>query len=243
MTYYECDDILTHRWLYVEAVVIFFFLMIRRPPRSTRTDTLFPYPTLFRSYLLAHRDCVRKAAARLRVTGVNPYTLALFEADHEHELRSGLDAVLLPETDAILIDELVALWEGRQKVAGETVLRSLKGRRLDVTVSLTFDGERAERSIASIHDIMQRKTSEAAAQRLAAIVESSDDAIVSKELDGITTSWNRGAERIFGYTAKEEIGQPVTILIPADRHDEEDIILASIRRGKPVDHYDRSEEQ
>src|SRR3546814_14025396 len=68
---------------------------------------------------------------------------------------------------------------------------------------------------------------------LAAIVESSDDAIVSKDLDGITTSWNRGAERLFGYTAKEEIGQPVTILIPADRHDEEDIILASIRRGKP----------
>src|SRR3546814_4355303 len=178
--------------------------------------------TDLRPYLLAHRDCVRKAAARLRVTGVNPYTLALFEADHEHELRSGLDAVLLPETDAILIDELVALWEGRQKVAGETVLRSLKGRRLDVTVSLTFDGERAERSIASIHDITQRKTSEAAAQRLAAIVESSDDAIVSKDLDGITTSWNRGAERLFGYTATEEIGPPVPILITAARHDEED---------------------
>src|SRR3546814_13457240 len=91
----------------------------------------------------------------------------------------------------------------------------------------------------SIHDITQRKTSEAAAQRLAAIVESSDDAIVSKDLDGITTSWNRGAERLFGYTAKEEIGQPVTILIPAERHDDEDIIIASIRHGKPV----RSEER
>ena len=56
---------------------------------------------------------------------------------------------------------------------------------------------------------------------LAAIVESSDDAIVSKSLDGIIASWNRGAERIFGYTAKEAIGQPITIVIPADRHSEE----------------------
>src|SRR3546814_11553701 len=86
--------------------------------------------TDLRPYLLAHRDCVRKAAARLRVTGVNPYTLALFEADHEHQLRSVLDAVLLPATDAILIDELVALWEGRQKVDGETVYTSLQTRRI-----------------------------------------------------------------------------------------------------------------
>jgi PAS domain S-box-containing protein len=73
---------------------------------------------------------------------------------------------------------------------------------------------------------------------LASIVESSDDAIVSKNLDGVITSWNKGAERIFGYTAKEAVGKPITILIPSDQHDEERAILERIRRGERIDHYE-----
>lgn len=73
---------------------------------------------------------------------------------------------------------------------------------------------------------------------LAAIVESSDDAIVSKTVDGIITSWNRGAQRLFGYTPEEAIGQHITLIIPADRLDEEDSILANIREGKRIDHYE-----
>jgi PAS domain S-box-containing protein len=73
---------------------------------------------------------------------------------------------------------------------------------------------------------------------LASIVESSDDAIVSKNLDGIITSWNSGAERVFGYTAKEAIGQPITIVIPNDRQDEERLILTRIRRGERIDHFE-----
>jgi PAS domain S-box-containing protein len=73
---------------------------------------------------------------------------------------------------------------------------------------------------------------------LASIVESSDDAIVSKNLDGIITSWNRGAERVFGYTAAEAIGQPVTIVIPQDRQDEERTILTRIRRGERIEHFE-----
>jgi len=75
-------------------------------------------------------------------------------------------------------------------------------------------------------------------QSLASIVDSSDDAIVGKNLDGIITSWNKGAERIFGYTAKEAIGQPVTIVIPADRQSEEREILTRIRRGERIDHFE-----
>jgi PAS domain S-box-containing protein len=76
------------------------------------------------------------------------------------------------------------------------------------------------------------------AQQLAAIVESSDDAIISKDLDGIIQTWNRGAERVFGYTADEIIGKPVTMLMPPDRLDEEPGILARIRRGERIDHYE-----
>ena len=87
-------------------------------------------------------------------------------------------------------------------------------------------------------DISDRKRADLDAQRLASIVESSDDAIISKGLDGIITSWNRGAERLFGYTAEEVIGKSVTILIPEDRMNEEPEILDRIRRGERVDHYD-----
>ena len=72
----------------------------------------------------------------------------------------------------------------------------------------------------------------------AAIVASSDDAIISKDLNGVITSWNRGAERIFGYTAPEAVGQPITMLIPVDRADEEIMILGRIRGGATVDHYE-----
>ena len=78
----------------------------------------------------------------------------------------------------------------------------------------------------------------AAQARLAAIVESSDDAIVSKTLDGIVTSWNKGAQRIFGFTPEEAIGRPITIIIPPDRINEEPQILARIRAGERVDHFE-----
>ena len=74
--------------------------------------------------------------------------------------------------------------------------------------------------------------------RLAALVESSDDAIVSKDLNGVITSWNAGAQRLFGYTAEEAVGQSVTLLIPPERYDEEPSVLARIRRGEKVDHYE-----
>ncbi|WP_425450102.1 PAS domain S-box protein [Virgifigura deserti] len=87
-------------------------------------------------------------------------------------------------------------------------------------------------------DITERKRAEQSAQQLAAIVESSDDAIISKDLNGIIATWNAGAERLFGYTADEVIGKPITILIPPDRHDEEPEILNRIRRGERLDHYE-----
>ena len=86
-------------------------------------------------------------------------------------------------------------------------------------------------------DITEKKRAEQAAFRLAAIIESSDDAIVSKDLNGIITSWNHGAERIFGYKAEEIIGQPVTTIIPPELHDDEPRILGKIRAGERIDHF------
>jgi PAS domain S-box-containing protein len=77
-----------------------------------------------------------------------------------------------------------------------------------------------------------------ASQQMAAIVASSDDAIISKNLDGVIRSWNLGAERIFGYTAEEAIGKPITLIIPADRLDEEQTIIGRLRKGERVDHFE-----
>jgi PAS domain S-box-containing protein len=87
-------------------------------------------------------------------------------------------------------------------------------------------------------DITERKRLETAGLHLAAIVESSEDAIISKDLNGIITSWNNGAERIFGYTAAEVIGKPVSILTAPDRLDEMPTILSKIRQGLRVEHYE-----
>ncbi len=93
-------------------------------------------------------------------------------------------------------------------------------------------------AINCLYDITDRKRAEAAVGRLAAIVTSAEDAIASKTLEGVVTSWNASAERMFGYTAEEMIGQPILRLFPPDRLDEEDMILARIRAGERIEHFE-----
>jgi PAS domain S-box-containing protein len=108
--------------------------------------------------------------------------------------------------------------------------------RLTGAVNLLVDT--TARKQAADREARHRELAERAALQLASIVESSDDAIVSKDLDGVITTWNRGAERLFGYTAEEVIGKSITILIPADQRDEEPSILRRIRAGERIEHYE-----
>ena len=87
-------------------------------------------------------------------------------------------------------------------------------------------------------DLTDRARAEQMRRQLASIVESSDDAIISKNFDGTITSWNTGAERIFGYTGEEVIGKSIKVLMPPDRYNEEDGILARLRKGERIDHYE-----
>ena len=107
----------------------------------------------------------------------------------------------------------------------------------EIDVALTL-GRQLGFGIARLRAEEARRAAEERAQQLASIVESSDDAIVSKDLDGIIRTWNSGAERLFGYGAAEVIGKPVTILFPPGREDEEPGILARIRRGERIHHYE-----
>lgn len=122
----------------------------------------------------------------------------------------------------------------------ETVRMTKSGRKLDVSLTISPVRDSKGHIIGAskiARDITDRKQAEQSRNLLAAIVDSSDDAIVSKNLDGIIRSWNKGAERIFGYTAEEAIGEHITLIIPPDRHAEEDDILARLRRGERIDHF------
>ncbi len=109
-------------------------------------------------------------------------------------------------------------------------------------LSIKFPLKRADGSIYAVAgistDITERKKAEENSARLATIVEQSEDAIVTKDLDGIIRTWNAGAERLFGYTAAEVIGKPVTILFPPERLDEEPKILGRIQNGERIEHFD-----
>jgi PAS domain S-box-containing protein len=384
--------------------------------------------TDLRSHFEAHPETLAEAVAAVRITDVNRYALELFEAETKAELLASLDRVFLPATAPVFLEELVTLAEGRRRFEGQAVQQTLRGRRLNLAVSIAFDGPRCERTLVSILDVsainaaqrvlheqqqrlailnrvarsiasdldlervvqsvtdiateitgaqfgaffynvrddqnesymlytlsgapreafarfslprntavfdptfrglgpvrsddirkdprygknephfgmpeghlpvvsylavpvvsksgqvhgglffghaeagvftqqaeeividiaahaalaidnaqllrsaqvetIQRGRAEQDMRRLAAIIENSDDAVISKNLDGIIMSWNSGATRLFGYTAEEAVGRPVTMLMPPDRIDEEPGILARIRRGERIEHYD-----
>ncbi len=127
----------------------------------------------------------------------------------------------------------------RRQMQFEARLQTRDGRIFPSEVTgnyFEFDGKIY--NLAICRDISERKEVEKVLTNYAAIVESTDDAIVGKTLEGIITSWNRGAERMFGYRADEVVGQSIVFLIPADRRSEEQEILQKIRRGESVVHYE-----
>jgi PAS domain S-box-containing protein len=135
----------------------------------------------------------------------------------------------------------VTLKTGNAVRGAEAIAERPDGTRypfLPYPTPLRNDNGQLVGAVNMLVDITERKRNEEAAQSLAAIVESSDDAILSKDLTGVIRSWNAGAQRLFGYAADETVGKPGTMLIPADRHDEEPMILARIRRGERIEHYE-----
>jgi PAS domain S-box-containing protein len=146
------------------------------------------------------------------------------------ELRSRLlnDRYWSGELRYICKDGHEVTADSRMQLLGDNIVLEVNR---DVTQVKALDIQRIQVEAAL-------RESEQQLRWLASIVESSDDAIISKNLDGIITSWNRGAERVFGYTADEAIGQPITIVIPKERQDEERAILTRIRRGERIDHFE-----
>jgi PAS domain S-box-containing protein len=130
---------------------------------------------------------------------------------------------------------------GIVRLTNHTVLISRQGREQPIDASAAPIRDTSGATVGAVlvfRDASERKASELARAHLAAIVDSSRDAIISKTLQGIVRSWNTAAERLFGYTAQEAIGQPITFLIPPERQGEEPEILARIARGEHIEHFE-----
>jgi len=149
-----------------------------------------------------------------------------------------------PEGTPLRHDECpmaVALKEGRIVDGAETIAERPDGNRIWFVPYPRLLRDAEGRTVGGINmllDITNRKQAERATSLLAAIVDSSEDAIISKSLDGIITSWNEGAVRMFGYTAAEAVGQQIYLIIPPERHGEEGQILERLRRGERIEHFE-----
>jgi len=147
--------------------------------------------------------------------------------------------LIIPSDRQAEDDDVVRrLLAGEAVAPFETVRVRKDGHRIDVSLTASAIRTADGRTIGVSKISREIDDGRVASQLLASIVESSDDAIVGKDLNGIITSWNPGAERMFGYTAQEAIGQPITVIIPADRRDEEKSVLDRIRRGETVEHFE-----
>ena len=135
----------------------------------------------------------------------------------------------------------IALKEGRELRGVSAIAERPDGTRVHFMPYPTLIRDASGKIVGAVNmlvDISDQEHAEELQARLAAIVASSDDAIISKSLDGVIRTWNRGAERIFGYSAEEAIGQHITLIIPAERYAEEAMVLAKIRAGGTVDHFE-----
>lgn len=143
--------------------------------------------------------------------------------------------------DQAVIDDILTRLQRAERIQDyEAQLRCKDGNIKTVLIDshALQDGGRFVHSQCFMRDVTEQRRSEQATRHLAAIVEGSDDAILSKNLDGIVTSWNPAAERMFGYRADEVVGRSITLLIPTDRLGEEQMILTRLRRGERIDHYE-----
>jgi PAS domain S-box-containing protein len=204
-------------------------------------DSAFPGgDPLFRSLLESAPDAIVIVNMAGLIVLVNSQTEALFGYPREELLGQPVET-LVPERfrqhhrglrDGYVVEPRVRAMGPGLDLFG----RRKNGEEFPVEISLsplTTDHETFVSS--SIRDVTNRMQLNRAAQRLAAIVESSNDAIVGMNLDGVITSWNRAAERMFGYSAAEAIGQSITLIIPPDRRDEETLVLARVRAGESVE--------
>jgi len=175
------------------------------------------------------------------ITSWNKSAERLFGYAAEEVIGQPITILIPPDRLREEPEILSSLKRGERVDHFETTRRRKDGTLIDISLTISPIRDRSGKVIGAskvARETTEMKRADRAHRLLSAIVDSSDDAIISKSLDGIVTSWNKSAERLFGYAAGEVIGQPITILIPPDRLREEPEILSSLKRGERVDHFE-----
>jgi PAS domain S-box-containing protein len=206
-----------------------------------RTKELGNALMVLRSTLESTTDAIVVTDEKVKVTEFNQKYIDMWKVPRQ-VLESGMLLEAQELTSQNFADPQGFIARIKEIVATERdsfdLLELKDGRILErYSKVLSIKAQRAGR-VWSFRDVTERHLAEITSHRLGAIVASSDDAIIGKDLNSIITSWNFGAERIFGYTADEMIGTSIMRLIPPDRHEEEREILSRIRRGERFDHFE-----
>ena len=215
-------------------------------PKNTsrlRTVTARKLESLFRDLLEVAPDAMVVVGQSGAIVHVNGQAETLFGYQRREMLGRDVE-ILLPERfrERHREHRMSFLSEPRVRPMGARLeLFGLRKNGTEIPVEISLSPIKTPQGIlvtSAIRDISERKMAEGARLRLAAIVESSEDAIISKNLDAVITSWNAAAELIFGYTEAEAVGQPITILIPPELLEEEGKILDKLRAGERIQQYE-----
>src|SRR5262245_1638732 len=209
---------------------------VRPMPKKTNEAGL-----LLNALVASSDDAIISTDPSGTITSWNPAAERIFGYSEGEAVGRSIRTMVPPELQAEEDELMKAIGEGQTIEHYETVRVRKDGHRVDVSFSASPVRSTAGRIIGELHiarDLSGIQRNRRDALWLAAIVDSSDDAIVSKDLDRIVTSWNRAAEAMFGYSASEMVGQSIRKIIPDERQAEEDEVLARIRHGDRVDHYE-----
>jgi two-component system CheB/CheR fusion protein len=199
---------------------------------------------LNRVFLDSALDCIITMDAAGRVREFNPASERVFGFTRAEAIGQELAELIIPPRTRERHRQGLAhyLKTGEGPLLGKLIeIEALRRDGAEILVQLAITALEVDGSpifTAYLRDITERRRAEEANRRLAAIIESFGDAIISKNLNEVITSWNEEAERLFGYTADEIIGKPITTLVPSERHDEELGIIERLRRGERIVRYD-----
>ena len=196
-------------------------------------------------HFIALVECSDDAIISMDLDGVvlswNPAAERLFGYTASETIGGQIHIIIPADRHAEEDDVLATVRRGETVDHFETIRRHKDGSSVPISLTVSPIRNEAGQIVGAskiARDLSRAERTQRDALRLAAIVDSSDDAIVSKDLDGVITSWNGAAERMFGYTPDEIIGKSVRVLIPEDRQGEEDEVLARIRSGHRVEHFE-----